>query len=166
MDNNNGGDYTQIQTYIKRLFSAQDTIKSIAQNAKDEKDAFKDTITTSENFLKNYMSNQGIEEFEYNNELLVFKNTEKQNTLNKKSLLVALTSYFGDEENAEECLKHVLESIGTQTVPRLSRKKCKAPTKPKKVDFDRMSAVDKVISNGIKQMEMDEGPPDLAYDSE
>lgn len=114
----------EITDAVRKLFQQKDRMKDIAAKVKEARDPIKETISDLEQQIKDFMLEVGHKEIQYEDRVLVYKEAVRTNGLNKKSLKAALVKYFnGNETDAEDCFKEIMDIIGTKTVVILGNRK-------------------------------------------
>nr|BDC16838.1 hypothetical protein [Sicyoidochytrium minutum DNA virus] len=114
----------EITNAVRELFDQKEKMRVIAAKVKDARAPIKDAISELEEQIKAFMLEVGHKEIQYEDRVLVYKEAVRSNGLSKKSLKAALVKYFkGDEADAEDCFKEIMDIIGTKTVVILGNRK-------------------------------------------
>jgi hypothetical protein len=154
-----------IENDVHELLKVQDQLKVIAGKAKEARDPLKQRLEGLQERVKGYMSTRGLGEIEYGDTELLYKDTQRNNTLSRKSLQEALLSYFeGDEGNMQECFAGLMEHIGMREVGVLSRRVIKKPKEDATKTKPSLPSIVKKAS--AMRSDPNEAPPDLAADSD
>ena len=109
----------QLITNIKEWIKIDGEISQFKKQIKERNDAKK---LLTENLIST-MKNNEIDCFDINGGSIIYKQNKIKKSLNGKTLLSALKSYYKDNENiAEDLTKHILDSREEQVKETIKRK--------------------------------------------
>lgn len=150
---------------VKQLISLQDRMREISLQAREARKPIKDAYDSTQENIINFMKDEEIHVCNYQDEKLKLQHVVRIGSFTKKTVLAGLVSYFGgDETKAQDCMDHVLASLGTKELDILKRVKARKPSPKKKGGkkvSEAVSAIEEAISN------TDETVPEVEYsDSE
>lgn len=108
---------------VKDIFTIQDQIRLIAQEAREKRKPLKEKADELEGSVRAFMIKEDVSVCNYQDERLELKKVVRFGSLTKKSLQAALVQYFQNEEEALRCFESVMEHIGSQEIEVLKRLK-------------------------------------------
>lgn len=151
---------------IKALLQIQKTMKDFAAEVKKKRDPIKAKMEEVKSRVMQFMKTQDVDVCNFAEEKIELKISERQNPLNKKTLLQALTSFFGDPERAQTCFDAIMLSLGKKQVEMLrvtKAKKKKTPVKRAKKEHKAQEEDDEedqhrkeLLARGVQEMSDDE----------
>lgn len=124
--------FEEFASELKELISLQQKMKEIASEAKQKRDPLKARLTELEADVKTYMRSENLDVCKCMDHKIEVQTVERYGSLTQKTLLAALTEYFGkDTIVAEECFNFIRNKLGKKEVDILRRTKIRAPAKRK-----------------------------------
>jgi hypothetical protein len=100
----------ELVTHIKSWIALEDELKTLQREIKIRRAKKKEL----NNQLINVMSNNEIDCFNINNGRLIHSKQKSKETITKKFLLKALSTYIDNDEEVKDITKHILDTRETK----------------------------------------------------
>jgi hypothetical protein len=118
---------------VKHMIMLQDKMREIATNAREQRNPVKEAFEEVQGNIIEFMKSGDINVCNYQDEKLELQMVSRTGSLTKKTLEAGLSSYFnGDEAKTNECMEHIIASLGTRELDVLKRVKKRKPSAKKR----------------------------------
>lgn len=157
------GDIEQFTDNVKQLISLQDRMKQISLQAKEARTPVKDEYDTLQANVIQFMKTRDVHVCNYQEDKLELHSVVRTGSFTKKTVLAGLVSFFGgNEEQAQECMDHIISTLGTRELDILKRVKKRQPRKSQA----RKKKAPVVEEEEVYEEEEDEQLPEQISDDE
>jgi hypothetical protein len=159
---------------VKHMVTLQDQLRLIASKSRESRVPVKEAFDAVQLNIISFMKNRGIDVCNYQDEKIELQNVVRSGSLTKKTLKTALDEYFGEENqpDADNCYRHVLESLGSRELDILKRvkkraKKGQAAAVPAGVSVSDLSQAAEAVHEAMQaEIEANDDVPMINGDSD
>lgn len=125
-------DIEQFTDNVKQLITLQDRMKQISLSAKEARTPVKEEYDNLQLNIIDFMKSRDVHVCNYQEDKLELHAVVRTGSFTKKTVLAGLVSYFnGNEDQAQQCMDHIISTLGTRELDILKRVKKRQPRKKK-----------------------------------